>query len=103
MTDDARNGFRPANTTTEFAKFDLGPNKAFSLDAVVTQVETNTVPSQLGIEDATGSGSATRFQREYFRGHRKSSLTAQFPVREDSGGLIGLESLADVVLDLGSL
>ena len=94
-TDDPRNGFRPANTTTEFAHLDLGLNKAFSFDAVVHQVETYTIPSQLGVEDASGDGSATRFQREYFNGHRKSSITAQFPVREDSGGLIGLESLSN--------
>ena len=94
-TDDPRNGFRSANTTTEFAHLDLGLNKAFSFDAVVHQVETYTIPSQLGVEDASGDGSATRFQREYFNGHRKSSITAQFPVREDSGGLIGLESLSN--------
>ena len=92
---DPRSDFRPAGTTTEFAARDLGyRNAAFGYDPIVEEVQVRTIPTQLGIEDETGSGARTRFQREFVNGHRLSSITAQFPIR-DTGGLSGLKSLAN--------
>ena len=104
---DRRSDFRPAGTTLEFAGRDLGPNASFGFDPINEVVEVRTIPSQLGIEDATGSGSSTRLQREYANGHRTSSITAQFPVK-NTNGLNGLISLSNaeastITLDLANI
>ena len=97
---DPRCGYRPGGATTEFAHEDLGKSfdahgqDANDFDPIVASVEAHAIAAQLGIEDASGSGSSTLFQREYVRGHKSQYVTAQFPVR-NNGGLVGLNSLAN--------
>ena len=91
---DPRNGFRPSGREADFAAEDLGSNVVSDFDPIVAPVSACAVASQLGVEDAAASGSATAFQRDYADGNLTRSVTAQFPVRNTSH-LVGLTSLAN--------
>jgi hypothetical protein len=83
---DPRNDFRAAWPMDRFAAHDLGPNALADFDPIVQRVEVVAVASQLGFEDAAGSGSHTRFQREYLDSHHGYAIPeVQFPVRNSDG------------------
>tara|TARA_B110001450_G_C17464949_1_gene417785 strand:- start:527 stop:748 length:222 start_codon:yes stop_codon:yes gene_type:complete len=69
-----------------FANKDLGLDVPSNFDPIVVQVQVIATASQLGIEDDSGRGASTRFQREYPSSkHGYTIPEVQFPVRNQTG------------------